>query len=174
MEGENDLSEKGRKEESPLMDQRISKVPHTKTKIFYLVGSINLPFFIAIAALLFQTDDECNKPIRTWLLVIGIIFLITILIAVFETVTGLLTRAGSWVLIHVALLNIFQAIWFIIGSVWLFSDENCSDDWYHGYLLTLILLIFFYAYCGIIITVGFCCLCCPGIFKTILDQDIDN
>ena len=37
----------------------------TQSKLMFYSGFCDLPFFIAIAVILTENDDDCNKPIRT-------------------------------------------------------------------------------------------------------------
>lgn len=51
-------------------------------------------------------------------------------------------------------------LWMLLGAVWIYDDyENCRDEFYEGWMVTVIILI---VYFGIIATIllGLCCVIC--------------
>ena len=165
MEPEIDTKDKEHEETAPLVPGRNLMLVQDQTRKLYYSGCCNLPFFIAIAVILSQSHDDCDEPIRQWLYVLALTYIIGIAAALFEVCTGgLLTKAGGWILIPMTLLSLFQLAWYIVGSVWLFSDENCIDDWQDGYILSLVILIFFYVFMALVVLVLCCMICCAGIF----------
>ena len=125
-----------------------------------------LPFIIAISVILAESDDDCDKPIRTWL---------------FVTLATICTSLGFYLLFNVVvlhcldsksvglalviqglngLLGLFFTAWVIVGSVWLFDDSSCKDDFEDGYNMTLAILIMSfisYACLAMVICCVFCC-----------------
>lgn len=149
-------------ESQPLVRSRMDLV-NSQQKNMYYSGFGNLPFLIAIAVILGQDDDDCDKPIRTWLLVMLITFAVSLGAALVEAFSGILTKIGGWASVPMSLLMLFNLAWYIVGCVWLFGDDECSDDWYDGYVLTLVMLIFFFVCCGLLFVVLCCCCCCVGV-----------
>mmetsp|Transcript_7113 Transcript_7113/g.903 ORF Transcript_7113/g.903 Transcript_7113/m.903 type:complete len:85 (+) Transcript_7113:243-497(+) len=58
------------------------------------------------------------------------------------------------------IVSCFGFIWFIIGCVWLFGDDDCEDDWEDGYIATLVFLILYF--------IGFGCALCAVLVVLIL------
>ncbi|OMJ79196.1 hypothetical protein SteCoe_20848 [Stentor coeruleus] len=149
-------------ETQPLVRSRMDLV-NSQQKNLYYSGYGNLPFLIAIAVILGISDDDCDNPIRTWLLVMLIIIAVSLGAAIIETCSGILTKIGAWASIPMYLLMLFNIAWYIVGCVWLFGDDECSSDWLSGYVLTLIMLIFFFVFSGLMVLVICCCCCCVGV-----------
>lgn len=132
-------------------------------KLYYYAGFIYLPFIISIIVILSLSEDDCDNPIRFWLSLLSLSYAITFSVAICEAVFNVGTHLGKWIGIPIGLLNIFQFAWIIIGCVWLFGDDKCSDKWYDGYALTLAIIIIFFIGCGIFVMMFFCLCCCAGI-----------
>lgn len=124
-----------------------------------------LPFIIAISVILAQSDDDCDKPIRTWLFVtlatitFSLGFYLLFNIIVLNCLNS--QSVGLTIVIQGlnGLLGIFFIAWVIVGTVWLFDDSSCQDDFKDGYNMTLAILIISYvSYASIILML--CCLCC--------------
>ena len=128
------------------------------------VGFFGLPIIIAGIVILILDDNDCKKPIRTWLYGMVISYGILFALAVLEITAGIAKRGWRFAGIPLSLICLFQLAWYITGSVWLFGDDTCSDEWYNGYVLSLVLLIFFYAMIGLIVLLMFCFLCCTAVF----------
>jgi hypothetical protein len=136
-----------------------------KQKSFYLSGIFHIIIFMPIFVILQMDNNGCDEPIREWLITLACV-------SGFYTITGLLeeihsycTKAGNLMAITLGLLYVFQLVWCVIGSVWLFKDPSgCQDDWPSGYFLTLILLILYYIVIGIIMMALCCFCCCVGVF----------
>ena len=126
-------------------------------------GCCGLPIIIAGLVILLQEGD-CDKPIRTWLYGVVISYGILFVLSVLESVAGFATKFWGFSATVLSLTGLFQLAWYITGSVWLFGDDTCSDEWYNGYVLSLVLLIFFYAMIGLIVLLMFCFLCCTAVF----------
>ena len=47
------------------------------------------------------------------------------------------------------LVSLFVAGWVVMGSLWLFGSENCYDDFNAAYVLTMVILVFYYTTIGI-------------------------
>jgi hypothetical protein len=153
-------------ESQPLLDERLS-LAKSQAKNYYLSGFASLPIMIAIAVILGESDDTCEKPIREWLKVIMIVSAIFVAGAVAEFLASWLTKAGGYIFVPFFLLSIFHFIWYIFGSIWFFNDDNCEDDWHDGYLLSFVLLLFFYVCCGLLLLILCCCCCCFGVLNII-------
>ena len=167
MEPEISSDNKGQGESAPLVPGRIIALEQNRSKALYISGICNLPFFIAIAVILSEDHDDCDEPIRAWLNVLALTFIVGIAAALIELCTGWLTKAGLWISLPFQLISLFQVAWLIVGSVWLFSDDNCENDWYDGYVLSLVILIFFYVFIGLAIVAVCCGFCCAGVFAGI-------
>jgi hypothetical protein len=124
---------------------------------------------IAIGIILQNSSKNCDTPIRyslhsTWLIVwvvtqafvyiLGSIYdsfraakLLNIVVAVIITILILLTF-------------LFDLAWIVVGSVWLYTSNDCKDcekylDFYDMWALTLAILIVSYVTAGILL-----CACC--------------
>jgi hypothetical protein len=147
----------------PLMNARTQLV-FNQQRNFFLSGLAYILIFIPILVILLIEDDECDKPIREWLITLACVSGFYILTGLAEATGDYCTKAGNLLIVPLGLLSVFQLVWYIIGSVWLFDDPSgCKDDWSGGYTLTLILLILFYIEIGIIMMVLCCCCCCIGL-----------
>lgn len=146
----------------PLMNSR-SQLITNQERNFYLSGLGHIIIFIPVLIILLIDDDNCDKPIREWLITIACVSGFYIITGLGEATANLCTKSGKLATILIGLVTIFQSVWYIIGSVWLFDDPSeCKDDWSGGYTMTLILLIFFYVAIGITLLVLCCCCCCIG------------
>ena len=158
-------------EDAPLINSIRNSLSTQQSKLFYYSGFGNLLFLIPIAVILSDSGDECEEPIRKWLYVLLITYSITIFAAILEYVANLLSKIDACASCLLSLLLLFQVSWYIVGSVWLFADENCSDDWHDGYVLSLVLLIFFYVSCGIVLLSLVCFCCCFGIVAGVVGSN---
>mmetsp|Transcript_2788 Transcript_2788/g.2520 ORF Transcript_2788/g.2520 Transcript_2788/m.2520 type:complete len:104 (+) Transcript_2788:149-460(+) len=50
----------------------------------------------------------------------------------------------------------------IVGSVWEFKSDDCYDEFYNGWALTLTILIIYYVMIGLVCCIGCCCCICAG------------
>ena len=125
-------------------------------------GCCGLPIIIAGLVILLQEGD-CDKPIRTWLYGVVISYGILFVLSVLESVAGFATKFWGFSATVLSLTGLFQLAWYITGSVWLFSDNECSHRWESGYVLSLVLLIFFYVTIGLVVLILCCVLCCAGV-----------
>ena len=83
---------------------------------------------------LFATaDHDCDNPINLWTLLHSIYALcVLLMIIVFEFVIGAPSykrnrAVKSTYYSLFGLLVLFNMVWLVLGSIWLFGDSNCSD-----------------------------------------------
>ena len=62
--------------------------------------------------------------------------------------------------------EIFNIVWLITGSVWLYTDGTCHDRFYSLWAMTLAILVISYIFIGIIAG-ACCCFCILGSFGVI-------
>lgn len=137
-----------------------------------LVYNILYPTVLAlvIAIVILVKSGDCEHPIQLWLWVLAGAHLVYALIYSSFTLCAIyseaeLSRLGkieASVLSLQFVLVLFWFIWVIVGSVWLFSSDNCSSDWKVGYKMTLTLLIKAYIIFGILFPICICSMC--GVF----------
>ena len=58
-------------------------------------------------------------------------------------------------------IGLFSIAWLIVGSVWLFTDDDCHDHFYSMWALMLSILIISYIACGLMLLLC-CCICICG------------
>ena len=138
---------------------------YMKNRVCYsmltIVGS--LLFTAVTIAVLVSTSGDCGLggSIRAYLAVLLVLMLATL----FVTVTfEVLIRRGT-VLKHpriascyghtIRLLTFLYCVMALVGTILLFGDSQCYDDFYSGFVLALVLLILMYL--GIVL---FSCLFC--------------
>ena len=107
--------------------------------------------WIVVFAFVLNQDGNCDEPIRLFIKVLMYTFIINVLIAI----AGCTTSLPSSVSILQALIHLFEFVWYIIGTVWFFQDDTCEEKWYSGYMVSLILVIFFF-----LSIIPYLCLCC--------------
>jgi hypothetical protein len=95
--------------------------------------------WIVVFAIIINTDGDCTQPIRLFIKVLMYFFIVNVLIAIASCTITL----PAVVYYSQALIHLFEFIWYIIGTVWFFKDDTCETDWYSGYIVALILVIFF-------------------------------
>lgn len=138
--------------------------------------SLSFPLVMGIIsfAIAFGTEGSCDTPIREWLIISGAT---SIGMAV---VSGTLTfvfvnlneRKGLKAVVKVTTILVdftyaaFYSAWQVVGNVWLFTAENCIDDWVAGYAWTLTSVILGY----IAVCILSCCCCllcciCAGVIR---------
>lgn len=139
-------------------------------RTYYLTGFSYILIFIPVVIVLAAYDDGCDKPVREWLIVVAVVSGIFSLYAIAEAAGNYVTASGKLVSASYSLLSLFYFVWNIVGSVWLFSDDDCSDDWSSGYTMTLVLLILFYIAVGIMVLVCLCCCCCVGVIAGVVSN----
>ncbi|OMJ91734.1 hypothetical protein SteCoe_5632 [Stentor coeruleus] len=127
-----------------------------------------LPFIVAIGIVLGITSGSCTYPISEWLIVWIVITCIITAIITGERYYSyedypedlyLFILRGS-----IILLVLFLIAWIIIGSVWLYSDDECKTgkgyiDNYSIWVLCLSALIFYYILIGLTLCSGLYLLC---------------
>ena len=134
---------------------------------FTLLGIIELGYILSILYVLIINKGDCNQPLRLWLQVLMLIFMVHFsMLSITEFLTPYCTNFLSGRICAVSaslntILSIFMVIWFIMGNIWYFNlDGACSIDFYEGELATLVILIVYYSFLG-----ATCCLgCCMVIF----------
>ena len=157
---------------TPLLDpQRLSrKAPYKASASVKVCSALftSLPFIIAICAVLADSDDDCDNPIRLWLFVtlatmcfsLGFYLLFNVVVLHYLKADSIQLRVA--ILCLNGLLGLFFTAWVIVGSIWLFEDSSCKDDFKHGYNMTLAILIICYisyALIGLVL----CCVCCCSV-----------
>lgn len=121
----------------------------------------SLVVFILIFAILFYNEGDCETPIRLWLEVCAYTALVGCLLPVLsETLIRKCnafesTRLSNCIICIHCLYIAFYLFWFFLGNIWFYSDEKCEEEFYAGYLCTLLILIFSYIVIG-----GVLCLVC--------------
>lgn len=131
---------------------------HEKSQYYLGIGS--LPFMIAIIIVL-NSDGDCGAPLRTWLEWFCYTFIITLIISLVNLVAPSpnLAKASG---VIISLLSVFQFVWYIIGCVWFYSDENdCDAKWHQGYVMSMVMVIWFFVQVGIVALIC-CCVCCAA------------
>ncbi|OMJ96276.1 hypothetical protein SteCoe_257 [Stentor coeruleus] len=145
------------------LDNAINQSKHqhkTHEKSQYYLGIGSLPFLIAIIIVL-NSDGECGAHIRTWLECLCYTFIVTLIISIANLVAPSPGLAGASGIV-ISLLSLFQLIWYIIGTVWFFSeDNNCDANWHAGYVMSLVMVIWFLVQLGIVLLIC-CCVCCAA------------
>ena len=134
---------------------------------FTILGLIELSYILSILYVLYINEGDCNQPLRLWLQVIMLIFMVHFsLLSITEFLTPFCTHflSGKICAVSAALstvLGLFMVIWFIMGNIWYMGlDEACAVDFYEGEMATFVILIVYYAFLG-----STCCLgCCMVIF----------
>lgn len=156
---------------TPLLNSaRISrKVPSSASASFKVCAALcsSLPFIIAISVVLADSDEDCDNPIRLWLFVtlaatcfsLGFYLLFNIVVLHFLKADSIKLKVS--ILCFNGLIGLFFTAWIIVGSVWLFEDSSCKDDFKHGYNMTLAILIICYISYALL-GLALCCLCCCG------------
>lgn len=126
MYSEEDINEKESyiSEKLPLKSGKIQKESKNFVKFFYLFGLVFVPFFIAIQVIMSKTSDDCKNPVRIWLIIVSIIYVLNIFVGLVECISGMMSKLGICVTFLYILLELFQFSWHIIGSIWLFTDNN--------------------------------------------------
>ena len=78
-----------------------------------------------------NSDDDCEKPIRAWVVVWVCMLAVSF---VGGTILRLLqVKYSKAKQIYIAygiffiIILLFNLTWIIVGSVWLFSDDDCED-----------------------------------------------
>lgn len=131
-----------------------------------LLGAFELLYVIAISAVLYFDPGECNTPIRTWLLVLFLVFLSHVIVLAFSEIfvpccsiylSGLFSLLAA---ILNSMIGLFFMVWFVLGNIWYYSANGCEDDFTNGYTLAFVLLIIHYSMLGL----G----CCLGAILLIL------
>lgn len=149
-------------ENQPLIGSKTDML-RSQQRNFYLSGIAHILIFIPVVIVLAAYDDECDKPVREWLITIAVVSGLYVLSGVAEAVNSGMTKIGGAGSILLGLLSLFNFVWYIVGSVWVFSDDDCEDDWSTGYTMSMVLLVIFYVEIGIIILILCCCCCCVGV-----------
>ncbi|CAG9330699.1 unnamed protein product [Blepharisma stoltei] len=55
--------------------------------------------------------------------------------------------------------SVFNLAWMIVGSVWEFESDDCYDEFYNDWALTLAILITMYTSVGLVCCLLCCCIC---------------
>ena len=118
-------------------------------------GLFQLGAIIAGFAIYAEFDDSCDKPIKEWVLLQAIYAVCVLaMIIVFEFIVGApyynANPKWKWTYYSIfGLLVLFNVVWIILGSAWLFSDSECYDGKiytvnYDAWAYTLAILIIHY------------------------------
>jgi hypothetical protein len=155
---------------TPLLNsaRQYRKAPSSasaSTKVWAAICS-SLPFIIAISVVLADSDQDCDNPIRLWLFVtlaatcFSLGFYLLFNVVVLHCLKTESIKLKVAILCFNGLIGLFFTAWIIVGSVWLFEDSSCKDDFEHGYNMTLAILIICYISYGILGLAIFCICCC--------------
>lgn len=132
----------------------------------------HITFLIATIVVLVTDTSSCDYPIRAWLVVY-------VVLSVFGTLCSLMIEiflqkkhakkktiqiCYSW---YYALMFLFFVAWTILGSVWVYKDDNCKNsnsysDFEHGWKLLVAILAINYLLCIICSFAG-----CVGVLFVI-------
>lgn len=127
-----------------MSGQHHSEVPQKSkaTKVEWLVRVMYMFQFVLIGFLIYTltTDGECDEPIRLWLKVLMICFIITTALSA----AGCATSLPTIVTCLKILLDLFVLVWYIIGIDWFFEDDTCEQKWHTGYVMAYVLVVFFF------------------------------
>ena len=97
------------------------------------------------------TDGECEEPIRLWLKVM----LISYIVSVYLAGLGCAKTLPPIVACGKLIFELIIVIWYIIGTVWFFQDDTCEVNWHTGYVMALVLVVFFFIS---LVIYSLCCL----------------
>lgn len=153
---------------SPLVEPSMLRLESPKREKKYYSGFISIPLLLPIVVILNLSDDDCDKPIRLWLYVLGITYSLAILISLFEFFTGILSKSPKAGRFIITLFILLHLAWCTTGNVWLFSDDQCSDSWNEGYVLSLVILICFYVFTALLVLFLCCFLWLSYSFASVL------
>ena len=98
----------------------------------------------------------------------GQAIIVNVLIAIIGCTTSLPTAVS----VLQTLINLFDFVWYIIGTVWFFQDDTCKEKWHSGYIVSLILVIFLFL--TVIPFLGMCCVSLINAFRVIATTTSKN
>jgi len=99
---------------------------------------------IAMVVGLSSSDEDCEGPIRAWLVVQA-------------AATGALLPLFHFVkIVGYPLMLVYKVTWTVLGCIWAFGD-SCSEDFEYGYTATLISVFFDFMVLGVFALAG--CIC---------------
>jgi len=136
-----------------------------------LVGNCIVGAFgVALSAFLTYAGLEwagpCDKPLATFILVLGIVGLATFVVRLFAIALLIFAGdcgkvVGAALAMLVACASLFAFIWFIIGNVWTFSTSAQHCPAHDGQLFNLSFwyIIVTYIIAGSAIFIALCVLC---------------
>jgi hypothetical protein len=141
--------EKARKEINDMMmglqNGQVEFKPEASSSSARREKSMRILYFcqfiwIVVFAIVLSGDGECEQPLRLWIKVLMYAFIANVVIAL----AGCATTLPGGIIFLQALIHLFEFVWYIIGTVWFFKDDTCETNWYSGYIVSLILVIFFF------------------------------
>ncbi|OMJ75800.1 hypothetical protein SteCoe_24980 [Stentor coeruleus] len=121
----------------------------------FFLGIILCQNIINISGTIFSltlTYNRCSDPIPTWLIChSSVVFSLFILCAIFKNIGYTL-----WIL--------WNIVWAIIGSIWVFGSEDCLSMYEIGYVSSAVMITVSYFIIGMILTVSlfFCVMMLVG------------
>ena len=127
---------------------------------------------MVITVLLSQDENDCETPIRLWLTVYALTCGIGVALQFSGELTKLINsqRLKQFVVRLVyaafAFFSLFNIVWFILGNLWLYGDDECEDSFQAGYITALVILVCHYVIYGglcCLISCVFCCACMAGV-----------
>jgi hypothetical protein len=127
---------------------------------------------VCIAALA-SSNDDCEKPLRAWLYVtLGVLFLHSVSLVVLGKL-GQQFAATNLALNTIALSFLF--LWMTLGVTWIFHDDDCIDDYEHGfYAVATVAAAFFGVFAlAVLLMAGITCVVCVGAFciRRVIEPD---
>ena len=127
---------------------------------------INLCLVVAIIVVLSVESNDCDNPVRAWLItyatcvsVTSALYFLTNFLLQSKTGTGV-GFAGCLGCLAL-LVIVFLFAWVIVGAVWVFGASECADDAPAVYYLGLVIVILNFVSWGL--TMLMCVLLCCGI-----------
>ncbi|CAG9333528.1 unnamed protein product [Blepharisma stoltei] len=139
-----------------------------------------LAFIIAIIVVLAEdVDKNCDNPIREWLIVWAIFSgLVAGANLALQAACNRTEKETPWVRWTFAaffgIAFLFTVAWMITGSVWLYTSDDCYDDYYDAWALTLAILIVQYVFVGLALVGFLCLLTCFSLLKKRGEADKEN
>ena len=153
-----------------MSDKDEVQVSSHRSKTNAIIICFEVIFICVMAGVLIGHDDDCDRPIRLWLEVLWVVYAIHSLIlilteVIFAKCQNICIRIMNN--IYVAgncIMGPFMLVWFIMGNIWLYESENCSNDWTAGWRLSLVIMSFHYVLFALIFIIGLvvCILICIG------------
>jgi hypothetical protein len=107
-----------------------------------LVSIYDLVVIAVACYVLSNTSDSCEMPVRAWLITQVALCGVSLIINVCgNCIFSKFCAQGIWwsrcykVMLYGFILLSFA--WIVVGSVWIFEDSDCRNDWEEGYAVSI-------------------------------------